>query len=353
MTDNSSPKSPRAGRKKGPNASAEIKVARSPSPTSLELRFAEAQSYLNPRRQRLIRAMLDTPEETFYLSSRQMAKKFEVDAATIVRTIQAMGYERFADFAADLRRHFVTRITPYAVMKATAEKKGSLADQVRDSLERDTENLNLLKAALDPNQVVDIARAIRRSRKIAIVGVDLAASLAYFLAYGLVPLGFDAESLLGSSGQIHHKVRRLTGKDLLIAISFGRCLRQTMDAVLMARKRGVPTYGITDSDTTAIAVHCDSYLCASIASTSAIGSYVAPMALMNTIQVTCSLLQSKRSLALLRQVLEEYTGGDRWYEEPRRARTVNDGGARPQAVGAKQTGKPRSTPVIDGKETLE
>jgi len=290
------------------------------SQTSLEARFAESHSNLNPRRQRLIRAMLDTPEETFYLSSREMAKKFEVDAATIVRTIQAMGYGRFADFAADLRRHFVTRITPYAVMKATAQKKGSLADQVQDSLDRDVENLNVLKSGVDADQVIELARTIRRARKIAIVGVDLAASLAYFLGYGLVPLGFDAETLVGSSGQIHHKVRALTSKDLLIAISFGRCLRQTMDAVLMARKGGVPTWGITDSDTTAIAVHCDSYLCASIASPSAIGSYVGPMALMNSIMLTCSLIQSKRSLALLRQALDEYTTGDRWFEEPRRAR---------------------------------
>ncbi|HEY6333089.1 MAG TPA: hypothetical protein VI756_27445, partial [Blastocatellia bacterium] len=76
------------------------------SQTPLETRFAEARSYLNPRRQRLIMAMLETPEETFYLSSRELAKRYQVDAATIVRTIQALGYERFADFASDLRRHF-------------------------------------------------------------------------------------------------------------------------------------------------------------------------------------------------------------------------------------------------------
>ncbi|HEY6328382.1 MAG TPA: SIS domain-containing protein, partial [Blastocatellia bacterium] len=189
--------------------------------------------------------------------------------------------------------------------------------------ERDLQNVNVLKTSLDSDRVIDVARAISRSRKILIVGVDLAASLAYFLGYGLVPLGFDAESLTGSAGQIHHKVRSLTSKDLLIAISFGRCLKQTMDAVFMAQKRGVHTVGITDSDSTPIAVHCDSYLCTSIASPSAIGSYVAPMALMNAIQVTCSLVQSKRSLAMLRQSQEEYTTGDRWYQEPRRTRPSN------------------------------
>lgn len=306
------------------------------SPTSLEVRFAQAQSNLNSRRQHLIRAILDSPEETFYLSSRELAKRYDVDAATIVRTIQALGYDRFADFAADLRRHFVSRITPYAVMKATARKKRSLADHVRSSLEQDTENLNVLKSTLDPNQVVELAKAIRRSRKLLIVGVDLAASLADFLAYGLMPLGYEAEAQVGSSGRIFHRVRSLTSKDLLIAISFGRCLRQTVDAVLLAGKRGIPTYGITDSDTTPIAIHCDSYLCASIASSSATGSYVAPMALVNTIQIACSLIQSKRSLQMLRQFEDEYRTGTRWYEEPRRTRSSDSDKTLQEATGTRR-----------------
>jgi len=59
----------------------------------------------------------------FFLSSRELAGRYDVDAATIVRTIQALGYQRFAEFAADLRWHFVTRITPYTILKAASEEK--------------------------------------------------------------------------------------------------------------------------------------------------------------------------------------------------------------------------------------
>ncbi|MBK9767426.1 MAG: hypothetical protein IPP63_10585 [Chloracidobacterium sp.] len=53
--------------------------------------------------------ILAEADETFYLSSREMGRRYNVDSATIVRTIQAMGYKKFADFAHDLRNHFVTR----------------------------------------------------------------------------------------------------------------------------------------------------------------------------------------------------------------------------------------------------
>ena len=89
--------------------------------TSLEVRFAK--SPLSGSRRRLIREILDNHEQTFFLSSREMAKRYKVDAATIVRSVQALGYERFADFAADLRRHFVKHITPYTVLKAATQEK--------------------------------------------------------------------------------------------------------------------------------------------------------------------------------------------------------------------------------------
>lgn len=85
--------------------------------TAVEARFAEAQSRLGPHRQQLIRAIVDQCEETCFLSSRELAKRYRVDAATVVRAVQAMGYKRFADFIRDLRQHLMSRITPYTVLK--------------------------------------------------------------------------------------------------------------------------------------------------------------------------------------------------------------------------------------------
>ena len=238
-----------------------------------------------------------------------------MDPATIVRTVQTLGYERYTDFATDLREHFVSRITPYRILKATTAEKRSPADHVRHSLERDLGNLNRLQSGLDPERVVSFARRIHQARRILVVGSDLAASLASFFAYALLPLGFDAESPLGSGGNLQHKVRLLGGKDLLVAISFGRCLRVTVEAARLARSRGVPTLAITDSDSTPLARECDGYFVASTAGATFSGSYVAPLALLNAIILACAEIAPSRALALLRQTEKEYLAGPRWYEE--------------------------------------
>ena len=319
---------------------------RKASPTSLEVRFAQSQ--LSRSRRQLIRAILDSHEEAFFLSSREMAKRYNVDAATIVRTVQALGYERFADFATDLRKHFVTQITPYTVLKAATREKRSVPDHVRHCVERDTENLSVLRSSLDADRVVELAKLIHRSRRILVVGVDLAASLGWFLAYGLTTLGFDADAPVGSAGNLQHKIDVLTSKDLLIAISFGRCLRETVESVLRARERGVSTFGITDSNTTPIAMHCDAYLVASSSSPSFAGSYVAPMALLNSIIVASSHIQPKRALDLLGRTEEEYRSGERWYQEPLRpAKSGGDGDHR-AAVGNSRRSRKNSLRVTKG-----
>jgi len=287
------------------------------SPTAIESRFAEARSRLGPHRQQLIRAIVDHCEETCFLSSRELAKRYDVDAATVVRTVQALGYKGFGDFADDLRQHLMTRITPYTALKAATRERRSVADHVDHSLDKALDNLNLLRSNLDRSLVVELARLIHRSKRILVVGVDFAASLSYYFAYGLTTLGFDAEAPVGSEGNLQHKVKGLTTRDLLIGISFGQCIRVTVEAVQRARKQGVMTFGITDSDTTPIARYCERHLIAGVVSPSFLNSYVAPMALINSIHVACAHLDPKRSLTQFKPTNKEYLSGARWYREPK------------------------------------
>ena len=311
-------KKSRAGRKKlQPAPTIESTNGKGPI-TALDERFAKARLKLNARRQRLVHAILDSADETYFLSSREMAKRYRVDATTILRTTKVLGYRTFADFAADLRQHFVARITPYTVLKAATNEKRSIGDHVDQALDKALENLNNLKTQFERQKVIDLARSIKRSRHVLVVGLDFAAALSYYLAYGLLALGFDAEAPIGSSGSLQYKVEVLTAKDVLIAISFGQCLRDTVEAVQHARKHGVPTFGITDSEISPIARYCDAYLITPVVSPSILNSYVAPVAAVNAIHVACAHLDPNRSLSRLQPTDREYASGHRWYREPRR-----------------------------------
>lgn len=306
-------------RKKEVAATANANVNANGNSTSspVEDRFARARTRLNPRRQRLLRSILDSAEETCFLSSRELAKRYNVDATTILRTTQVLGYKSFADFSTDLRQHFVTRITPYAALKAATREKRSVTDHIDHALDKALENLKKLDSDLDRQRLIELARLIKRSRRVLVVGLDFATSLAYYFAYGLSSLGFDADAPVGSTGNLQHKIKGLTSKDVLIAISFGQCLRDTVESVLRAKRQGVPTFGITDSDMSPVARYADAHLVALVASPSFLNSYVAPMAAITAIHVACAHVDPKGSLTRLRASDREYASGARWYREPK------------------------------------
>jgi len=284
---------------------------RKPWLTALETRVAQVEPNLSASRQALIREILDHADETYFLSSRALAKKYDLDPTTIVRTVQALGYKRYGEFAAELRSHFVARITPYALMKSAVRDKRSVAHHVEHTLEMDIQNLNALRSQLDVSRVLEIVKRIDRARRIMVVGIDFASSLSNLLAYGLVSIGYDAEAPAGSAGNLQQKILLLGPKDLLIAISFGRCLQDTVDSVIRAHDNGVPTIGLTDSEKSPIARFSDTFWLTSIASTSFHGSYVAVVSAINALLVACSQLHPQRSLKVLRRKEQEFRS--RWY----------------------------------------
>ncbi|MGH9682906.1 MAG: MurR/RpiR family transcriptional regulator [Candidatus Acidiferrales bacterium] len=285
--------------------------------TAIEEHLDRALRTLSGSRKTLIQKILDDSEETYFLSSRDLAKRYNVDVGTIVRTIQALGYKRYADFISDLRAHFVVRINPYTVMKAsTLRGRRSVSDHIRDCIELGANNLGALRSELDPKKVIELAKRINRARRIVVIGVDLASALSCYFSYMLVAYhGFDAEAPVGSAAQLNQKVNLLGPRDLLIPISFGRCLRTTVEAAIHARARGISTFGISDSNRSPIARVCDSCLVVPTASAELSVSYVAPVSAIEAVLTACAYLNPKRTLALLKgkEEEEERESNSRWY----------------------------------------
>jgi len=281
--------------------------------TPLEQRIEQRDAELSKRRRKLLSSIVESAQDTYFLSSREMARRYGVDAATIVRTIQALGYQQYSDFISDLRSHFVTRITPYRMMRSAAQGGGSVEGHIQNSLEMDRANFESLCEHMRPAQFIELARRLDKAQEIVVVGADLAYSLAWFLAYGLSWLGLRAEAPIASSGNLHHRVRTLGPRDILIAISFGRCLRATVEAARIAREVGAWTFAITDAHDSPLAKTCAEHWMISVTNPTFNGSYVAPMAALNALHVAYAHSKSKRALERLKKMDREEEVAGRWY----------------------------------------
>src|SRR5215510_8709921 len=294
---------------------------------NLPERWQAARDNLSEGRRRLVDGILEHLDETVFLTSPELAARFDTDPATVVRTVQALGYLGFADFARDLRSYFLSKVNPYRVMAAEAEDHKGAAHHVRASVQRDLQNVQRVHDRLDPVALVELGERLARCRHVIVVAGDLDHPVAQLLAYSLSGIGISATAPAGE-GLTLCQLRAVTPEDACLGIGFRLCLRLPVEAVQAARARGAFTLAITDSDSTPMARQAERSLLAPIDAESFAGSYVGPLAAINALLVSCAHANPERTLALLKPTEAEYRDGLRWYREPAQRRMDrSDGGA--------------------------
>jgi DNA-binding MurR/RpiR family transcriptional regulator len=283
--------------------------ARRAPPMSLSARF----SLLSPKRQETIRPAIDQPRELVLLSVRALAIRLGTDPATIVRIVRGMGFASYREFQHFLHELSIARATSLATMKTSIVGKQTLSKQTKASLDQDSKNLTRLGQTYDPKQVAALVRRIYSARQIVLIAGDLAANLVTFLEHYLIILGLPAAAATSPAESVH-RARSLGKRDLVIAISFGRGLRQTVEALRQAQENHAYCVGITDTAVSPICQFAQECFMVPVDAPSFGPSYVAPMALLNVLVVACANYKRARTLAILKKVQEEQRHGFRWYE---------------------------------------
>jgi DNA-binding MurR/RpiR family transcriptional regulator len=267
---------------------------------------------LSRKRQELIRPVLENPRPYVLLSVRELGRRLKVDPATALRVILKMGFASYREFQHHLHELSVSQATSLDTMQTSKAKGADLPAHVREAVDLDVRNLQRLRNALDSERIASLARRIHRARRIIILGGDLASNLASYLHYHLILLALPAVAAT-SSGEVMHLTRSAGNDDLVIAISFRRGLRQTVEGLRQARANGAYCVGIADTLVSPVARFSHECLIASVETPAFGASYTAPMSLLNGILAACGHYNRKGSIAVLKKAAEEQRTGFRWY----------------------------------------
>jgi DNA-binding MurR/RpiR family transcriptional regulator len=272
--------------------------------------LAERIEKVSSKRQEIIRPILEHPREYVLLSIRALAKRLQTDPATIVRIVQGLGFDNYKQFRQHLHELSLAFATSLDTMQQR-QTEGVSGHPATDAIVRDLKNIQGLKNSLDPERFNRLAKRVYASRRIRIIAGDLAVIIADYLCYQFNILGLPVFAAT-SPGAVHHIVRSITKRDLLIAVTFRRGLRTTVEGVEQARSRGAYCVGITDTYVSPLARTCNEIFIASIDSLSFGASYTAPMALANAILTSVGNFRRSRTMQIVREMVEEQRTGSRW-----------------------------------------
>jgi DNA-binding MurR/RpiR family transcriptional regulator len=253
--------------------------------------FAERISRLSKKRQELIRPVQEHPRDFVLLPIRDVASKLGTDPATVLRIARGMGFNGY--------RH----LRVYLHELSVGQK----------ALEQDIRNLHALRNTLDLTQVAALAKRIHSARRILVLGGDLAISLVAFLEYRLTLLGFPVIAAT-TPGHTANTTRNSGRRDLVIAISFRRGLRQTVEGLRQAHANGAYCVGITDTFISPIARFADECFLTPVEAHLS-NSYTVPMSFLNILLTVCAHQYRTRTVRILKKADQEQRHGFRWYQD--------------------------------------
>lgn len=277
---------------------------------SLAERITDALDSLSPTQKRMARFILDNQYFTSFASASQVGEKNDTSAASVVRFAQALGYEGYPELQDALRAELPSYMTAANRMQARIISAKPPAASPQKVFYTDIQNIERTLSKLSAENLERALQMILEAPRIQVIGAGLSNTASLFLAHSLKVMGFDAQPVDGEGLQAAVELSRLQPGDLLIAIDLWRYVRMTVNAVGMAKERGIQTIAITDSIVSPLAQMAD---CAFEIATEGVAHSLSVTALMSLLNVFVALLADRapqQVVESLRRVDEAYRSND-------------------------------------------
>lgn len=251
--------------------------------------------------------LLDRHRDAAFLTAAQVAAECEVSESLVVRFAGALGYSGYPELARELQTLVKASLSlperfSHRPVRLTAETPASELMQAVVSM--DQENLEQTLRDASSSSFEKVIGAMVRARTIYCLGLRGPSHLAALLGILLDKAGADVRVITSGDVVMFDQLRHIGPEDMLIAISFARYTKRTVEAVQLAGKRGATTVLLTDSLLAPAVTESDYSLHAKVASYSFHNSYTAAMSIINALVVAWTVRAERRTLASL-EGLEE------------------------------------------------
>jgi len=218
---------------------------------ALKQRLIEVEPHLPKRLRQAAAYALEHPDEFALGTASAIARNADVQASTLVRFAQTLGFDGFSDLQEVFRSHLRNRWPDYSErLKALHESARLSGDATNllmgfaDSAAASIERLRQAVRRGDLERAVDI---LAGAQTIFCLGQRRSFGVAHYLTYALAQLGLSSSLIDNVGGLGAEQLARARPQDALIAISFAPYAPFTVDLARRAQRAGTPIVVVTDS----------------------------------------------------------------------------------------------------------
>ncbi|MBN2550714.1 MAG: MurR/RpiR family transcriptional regulator [Anaerolineales bacterium] len=226
---------------------------------SYEERIRLERSNLSKSFARLADFLLDSYVEAAFMTASELAHALNLDAATVVRFSQHLGYEGFPQLQREIRQ----RVKDDLLLHPRQAEQPNTSPGIASTALRDVSlALERTRISLDTEALEKLVEQLGQARRIVVLAEGPAQPTAYSLVLFLEEGGFPIYIARYGVADLARTVNIATTQDLLLAMEVAGQAPYIARALGEAQANGIPTAAIIASASLASARYADTVLAA-------------------------------------------------------------------------------------------
>jgi DNA-binding MurR/RpiR family transcriptional regulator len=229
--------------------------------------------------------ILENYDKAAFMTASKLGSIVGVSESTVVRFAASLGYDGYPSMQQALQEMIRSRLTSTQRIQA-AGNMFSGQDILSTVIHSDMDELRIMADKANRTEFNKVIDTLMNARHIYILGVRSSTFVAGYLNF-YMHLLFENVTWVQSNaaGEIFEQLFRIGPGDVMIAISFPRYSRVTVNTVKFAQDRGATIVAITDHALSPLSQVADTALLAPSEMISFVDSMVAPLSLINALLV--------------------------------------------------------------------
>jgi DNA-binding MurR/RpiR family transcriptional regulator len=268
----------------------------------LFLKIKDLEGRLNGKQKRLAEYFLTNFEGISFQTVQDIANKTKISEATIVRFSRTLGFTGFSQLRDEIQKILLKKLSPFERFHTSSGGFNNIERLVASVFEREMNNLREAQGKLQLTNIERIANLIIKAKRKYIVGFRATGGCAYLLGYYLNYILPDVLTMHEGDSSVFEKLKSINDQDVLVAISYPRYTRSTVEVLKFAKDRKSPTVCITDSELSPATKVSDFTLFAPANSSNFANSYTACSTVINLLITLISHMDTKRTEIMLKEM---------------------------------------------------
>lgn len=227
-------------------------------------------------------------DKAAFMTAAALGDTLGVSESTVVRFAYSLGYSGYKELQRELQELIKNKLTTVQRLSLTDDYSNK-EQALINVMEKDIDNIKKTIHEIDSINFQKAIKFILKAKQVYIIGLRSSSFLSGYLTFYLNFLLANVKHVTAGPNDVFEQLVNADKDDVVIAITYPRYSRRTLEAMDYVKDKGCTIISITDSLISPAAHKADVSLIAQSDMISFVDSLVAPMSLINSFIIAIAI----------------------------------------------------------------